>query len=648
VSLQIVASDPDGDPLTWSASGLPPSLTIGTTSGLVTGTLASGSANGSPYAVTVTVSDGTASAVASFTWNVTTAAENQPPVAVDDRAVVVRGGSVTIDLLANDYDPDGSLDTGSVVIVVQPRHGTVSDAGGGNWIYRHSGSNQQNDRFDYTVRDNLGAVSNVAAVRIKGTKDSPSSSSEATTADFDGDGWIDTEDPFPLDADNGRSTTIPLLLTFPHGSDAGGLLGLGFTGLMSNGRVGERQGTHYLDLYDADRVFPGNDPEHPEMLTIADVDEGDARGELDSQTHAFQLGIDVDSSNQPFVLSSELRAPWFGGLSAQDGQSQGIYIGRGDQQDYLKLALDGGSNAMELLLEVDGNIDSRIVAVGNPLAAQRLTLYLVVDPQSATARALVGIDNAAPVVVGELTSLPRSWFTDPARGLAIGIIASSGEAMDFAANWARLAVDWLAADVEFELREDSAATSIDVRANDMLSNLFRIAAVEDGDRGGTVGIERTAESDTLLYTPAADFAGIETLAYRVDAGIGIAARAVVAVRVTPVNDPPAVSVTGNLALANDARPREISSFATFLPGGGADEATQQVAEYIVTNDNAALFRSPPAIDKQGVLRFQQAAPLRSGVATVTVKVRDDGGTANGGNDTSEPVTFTLTLGDAGQ
>jgi hypothetical protein len=417
---------------------------------------------------------------------------------------------------------------------------------------------------------------------------------------------------------------------------------------MSDGRVGERQGTHYLDLFDADRVFPGNDPRHPEMLTIADIDDCDARGERNSQTHAFQLGIDVDSTTPPFVVTSELRGPWFGGLPAQAGQSQGIYIGRGDQQNYLKLALDGASNAMELLLEIEGVVESRIVAIGDPIAAQRLMLYLVVDPGAATARALVGIDDAQPVVVGDLVTLPRGWFDDPARGLAVGIIATSRDAMDFAANWARLAVDWLAADAEFEVREDSPPTLLDVRANDVLRRVFPISTAEDGDRGGAVDIERTAEGDALRYTPAADFAGIETLAYRVDAGIGIATRAVVAVAVTPVNDPPTVRVSGNLALANDARPRVVPGFASFAPGGGTDEATQKVAEYIVSNDNPGLFRSPPVIDTQGALRFQQAAPLRSGVATVTVKVRDDGGTANGGNDTSEPVTFTLTLGDVGQ
>jgi hypothetical protein len=39
VDLQLVASDPDFDPITYAATGLPPTLTVGTTTGGITGTL---------------------------------------------------------------------------------------------------------------------------------------------------------------------------------------------------------------------------------------------------------------------------------------------------------------------------------------------------------------------------------------------------------------------------------------------------------------------------------------------------------------------------------------------------------------------------------------------------------------------------------
>ena len=67
VNLPLTASDPNGDVLTYSASGLPAGLSIDTSSGLITG---SPSALGS-YSVVLAVSDGINSASRSITWSVT-------------------------------------------------------------------------------------------------------------------------------------------------------------------------------------------------------------------------------------------------------------------------------------------------------------------------------------------------------------------------------------------------------------------------------------------------------------------------------------------------------------------------------------------------------------------------------------------------
>ena len=67
VNLTINATDPDGNPLTYSATGLPPGLTIGTNIGFISGTPAAAGT----YNVSVTVSDGTANASANFIWTVT-------------------------------------------------------------------------------------------------------------------------------------------------------------------------------------------------------------------------------------------------------------------------------------------------------------------------------------------------------------------------------------------------------------------------------------------------------------------------------------------------------------------------------------------------------------------------------------------------
>lgn len=66
VSLQLAASDPNSQPLTWSATGLPAGLTLNN-SGLISGTVAAAAVSTS---VTVTVSDGALTASATFAWTI--------------------------------------------------------------------------------------------------------------------------------------------------------------------------------------------------------------------------------------------------------------------------------------------------------------------------------------------------------------------------------------------------------------------------------------------------------------------------------------------------------------------------------------------------------------------------------------------------
>ena len=71
VSLQVVASDPDSDPLTYTATGLPAGLNINSTSGLISGTITAGASAFSPYKVKVKATDpGLLSDEREFSWTV--------------------------------------------------------------------------------------------------------------------------------------------------------------------------------------------------------------------------------------------------------------------------------------------------------------------------------------------------------------------------------------------------------------------------------------------------------------------------------------------------------------------------------------------------------------------------------------------------
>ena len=70
-SLSLQASDPDGQALTWSATGLPPGLSLTPSAGLISGTVATTAA--ASHNISATVSDGSLSATISFLWNTTAA-----------------------------------------------------------------------------------------------------------------------------------------------------------------------------------------------------------------------------------------------------------------------------------------------------------------------------------------------------------------------------------------------------------------------------------------------------------------------------------------------------------------------------------------------------------------------------------------------
>ena len=68
--VELAGRDPDDEPVTYSVSGLPPSLTLNASTGVIAGTLSY--ARAGTYTVTATVSDGKLqSSPTTFTWTVT-------------------------------------------------------------------------------------------------------------------------------------------------------------------------------------------------------------------------------------------------------------------------------------------------------------------------------------------------------------------------------------------------------------------------------------------------------------------------------------------------------------------------------------------------------------------------------------------------
>eukprot|EP01079_Euglenida_sp_SAG-EU17-18_P002706 gene2706-3361_t len=78
-------------------------------------------------------------------------------------------------------------------------------------------------------------------------------------------------------------------------------------------------------------------------------------------------------------------------------------------------------------------------------------------------------------------------------------------------------------------------------------------------------------------------------------------------------------------------------FATGISAGNAYEVNQTVL-FVCNATNTGIFAQQPEIDSTGALRLALAD---FGDATVTCSLRDNGGTENGGNDTSASITIMI-------
>ena len=124
----------------------------------------------------------------------------------------------------------------------------------------------------------------------------------------------------------------------------------------------------------------------------------------------------------------------------------------------------------------------------------------------------------------------------------------------------------------------------------------------------------------------------------VGGGTSVSVGSSVTVNITPVNDEPSFTLPGNnLTVSQNAGATTESAFAT---GMSDNDGNTQNLDFNVSNDNNGIFSAQPDIDEtSGDLTFTPASGF-FGKATVSVFLKDDGGTTPG-DDTSPTQTFDI-------
>jgi hypothetical protein len=253
--------------------------------------------------------------------------------------------------------------------------------------------------------------------------------------DDDNDQKPDTTDPFALDRKNGNQTTIPVRYTWDPGSPTvGGILGSGFTGLMTN------RSSDYGSLYDPSQLAVGGAPGE---FAIEQVPDNTADLKRNDQRFGFQFGVNARPQffTGTFVVHTSLVTP-FAGFTPMGAQQFGVYVGSGDQDNFVKLVVtaNGGKGGVLFGRELKGVASAQRVKKVTLPGPDRVDLYLLVDPVKHTIQGSYtttkGAVTSAKFTMGTPVSVPLGWFTGGPTRTAVGLSSTSkGPAPPFPALW---------------------------------------------------------------------------------------------------------------------------------------------------------------------------------------------------------------------
>ncbi len=683
-TVQIVGTLNPGDPLIVASEG---TWTVNLISGQITFTPIA-DYNGPVTDISYTVRDDLGAISNPISISVAITDINDAPIANVDSDIVAEDGSVTIDVLANDTDIDGTFDPTSVQITgtVLPGDPLIV-AGEGIWTVNSlSGEITFTPETDfdgavtditYTARDDDGALSNPASVSvtITGSNDAPvagaipnSNTNEDTSLgsidvlSFVTDAEGDIVSVTAASALNG-SVTIngDGSLNYTPNGDYNGTDTISFT--IDDGNGGISAGS--LDIV----VAPVNDDPLAGSPPLSNINEDNALNNINVLTHASDIDGDIlsvtiaGSTNGTVTINPDSSLNYtpnlnFNGLdtityTVDDGNG-GTVIGTkfifvnavndapvaNDDSDTVA---EDGSVAINILgndIDLDGTLDpSRIQITGTASAG---------DPLVVPGEGTWTINTAT----GEITFTPEADYTGPVTDISYTVEDNSGAV----SNPATVSVSITAVnDIPVAVAdsdtvfEDSLIT-IDVLANDsdldgtLMPATVQISGTASAGDPLAVSGEGTWTINTLTgeitFTPEADYDGSVTdITYTVQDNLGATSvPATVSVTITSVNDAPVAvadsdGVVEDSSISIDVLANDNDLDGTLVPASVQITGTASAGDpLVVLGEGIWTINS-----LSGAIIFTPEADYDGAVTDITYTVQDDLGA------TSNPATVSVTI-----
>lgn len=192
--------------------------------------------------------------------------------------------------------------------------------------------------------------------------------------------------------------------------------------------------------------------------------------------------------------------------------------------------------------------------------------------------------------------------------------------------------------------EDSGANAAQLLANDADALTFALATPPTK---GTVAITDAA-TGAYTYAPNANAVGADGFTFRASDAGGSSLPTAITIAIAPVNDAPSLALaTVPLIAGGTTAPQSFPGFASFDAGPPDEDATQVVSAYLVDSvddPSGVVVAGSVAVATNGTLSLVPTG--LPGSATLAIRVRDDGGVANGGVDTSAPAVATITVANS--
>ena len=512
---------------------------------------------------------------------------NAAPVPVADAVALAAGGSRSIDVLANDADPDAG-DSLSLTALSSPARGTARIAEGrilfdaGSDFRSLASGTSQTVTLSYTVSDRAGATgTGTVTLTVTGVNDAPTAAADAATTDENG---VLTHAVLANDSDPDAGDSLSLTDAAIVGGGSGGR---GAVSIVGN----------------AIRFDPGSDFDHlgageREVVRIA-YTASDAGG-LQSSA---ELAVTVTGSNDlPFATADRARA------HEDETKIFDVTVNDGDAEDGaagLRLVSYGFVSGAGSLSHGGSLIyftpASSYQALDSGDTAEVTIGYTVADSTGATAANTLTIllegRNDAPVAAGDTATITED------QTLTLDILANDTDVdgSDNTGNFTLLSID------------QTAGLGSSGIANGELS-YDPGTAYQDLDEGDTATV-------TIAYTMADDE--------------GAESDAVATLTIRGVNDAPvAVADTGSLS---EDGTLTLDVLANDTDVDGDDNATNFVLQSASVSSGTGTVSIV-----NGQLRYDPGSSYQSldagDTATVTVSyvMADDGGATASG-------TATLTV-----